>query len=69
MATFRYLGMMAGITVGGSLFDLLLSWFMHKGSGAASSFLGAFSLVMWIGALFGVAGIACTLSMTKVNRQ
>jgi EmrB/QacA subfamily drug resistance transporter len=69
LATFRYIGMMAGITVGGSLFDLLLSYFMHKGSGATASFLEAFSLVMWIGTLFGVVGIVCTLLMTKVNRQ
>jgi MFS family permease len=68
LATFRYIGMMAGITVGGSLFDLLLSYFMHKGSGATVSFLEAFSLVMWIGTLFGVVGIVCTLLMTKVNR-
>jgi EmrB/QacA subfamily drug resistance transporter len=65
LATFRYIGMMAGITVGGSLFDLLLGYFTHKGSGATSSFLEAFSLVMWIGALFGVVGIVCTLAMTK----
>jgi hypothetical protein len=26
LATFRYIGMMAGITIGGSLFDMLLGW-------------------------------------------
>ncbi|WCK54853.1 MFS transporter [Aneurinibacillus sp. Ricciae_BoGa-3] len=69
LATFRYIGMMAGITVGGSLFDLLLSYFTYKGSGITGSFLEAFSFVMWIGTLFGVVGIMCTLAMTKVNHR
>lgn len=69
LATFRYIGMMAGITVGASLFDLLLGYFTNKGSGATASFLDAFSLVMWVGALFGVVGIVCTLSMTKITRR
>ncbi|MCL6445871.1 MAG: MFS transporter [Alicyclobacillus sp.] len=69
LATFRYIGMMAGITVGGSLFDLLLSHFANAGSGVTSSFLEAFSLVMWVGAVFGVVGIICTLSMTKIAHR
>ncbi|WAH40243.1 MFS transporter [Alicyclobacillus fastidiosus] len=69
LATFRYIGMMAGITIGGSLFDLLLGYFTDKDLGITSSFLESFSLVMWVGALFGVVGIICTLSMTKVTRR
>lgn len=67
LATFRYIGMMAGITVGGSLFDLLISYFLNQGVSTVLSFLEAFSVVMWVGALFGVMGIACTLAMTRVN--
>lgn len=64
LATFRYIGMMAGITVGGSLLDLLLK---YSGAGltATQAFLHSFSLVMLIGTFFGVIGTACTLSMTK----
>jgi EmrB/QacA subfamily drug resistance transporter len=69
LATFRYIGMMAGITIGGSLFDFLYGFFTHKNLGATSTFIDAFSLVMWVGVLLGIVGIACTLAMTKVNRR
>ncbi|MDB5085975.1 MAG: transporter, partial [Bacilli bacterium] len=49
LATFRYIGMMAGITIGGSLFDLLLGYFSRRGWGGTASFLQSFSLVMWVG--------------------
>jgi EmrB/QacA subfamily drug resistance transporter len=65
LAMFRYIGMMAGITVGGSLFDLLLSHFSNAGSDVTTAFLEAFSWVMWVGAVFGIVGIVCTLSMTR----
>ncbi|MDI3257677.1 MAG: MFS transporter [Kyrpidia sp.] len=62
LATFRYIGMMAGSTVGGSLFNLFLKY-------TAQDFLRAFSLVMWVGALFGFLGMICTMAMTEVKPQ
>jgi EmrB/QacA subfamily drug resistance transporter len=69
LATFRYIGMMAGITIGGSLFDTLLSHFAKKGLGSQAAFLEAFLLVMFVGAFFGILGIACTLSMENVKKR
>lgn len=69
LATFRYIGMMAGITLGGSLFDSLLGYFSNKGLGSYSSFLDAFLAVMFVGALFGLMGIAFTLSMVNVKKK
>jgi EmrB/QacA subfamily drug resistance transporter len=69
LATFRYIGMMAGITIGGSLFELLLGYLSNMGLGAKSAFLEAFLLVMLVGALFGLMGIACTFAMVKVNKE
>lgn len=68
LATFRYIGMMAGITIGGSLLDLLIGYFTGRGTGAAA-FIQAFSIVMWVGALFGIFGILCTFAMTNVSRS
>jgi EmrB/QacA subfamily drug resistance transporter len=65
LATFRYIGMMAGITIGGSLFASLLAHFTRQDVAAASVFLLTFSTTMWVGAAFGVAGIGCTLASTK----
>lgn len=69
LATFRYIGMMAGITVGGSLFDGLLGYFSHKGLSNNSAFLEAFSFVMWVGALFGCIGIICTRALLKEKKE
>ncbi|MGG3989352.1 MFS transporter [Bacillus smithii] len=69
LATFRYIGMMAGITIGGSLFDSLLGCLSNKGLGASSAFHEAFLLVMLVGALFGFMGIACTFAMVNVNKE
>jgi EmrB/QacA subfamily drug resistance transporter len=65
LATFRYIGMIAGITIGGSLFDSILGYFTIHHAGADSAFLNAFELVMWIGAVFGILGLACTYAMTN----
>jgi MFS family permease len=69
LATFRYIGMMAGITIGGSLFDLLIGYFTHQGAGATSAFMHSFSIVMWVGAMFGILGILCTFAMTNEARH
>lgn len=65
LATARYVGMMGGITVGGSLFDTLLTKTLVSNANSSLAFAHAFSLVMWVGLAFGVLGIACTLSMTR----
>jgi len=65
LATFRYIGMMSGITIGGSLFYLLVGYFTHQGADVISAFLHAFSIVMWVGATFGTLGIVCTFSMSN----
>lgn len=69
LATFRYIGMMAGITIGGSLFDLLTRYFTYQGADGRSVFLNAFSIVMWVGVVFGILGLACTFAMTKETRN
>ena len=69
LATFRYIGMMAGITIGGSLFDSLLGYLSNNGLGASSAFHEAFLLVMLVGSLFGIMGIACTFAMVNVNKE
>jgi MFS family permease len=66
LATFRYIGMMAGITIGGSLFDLLNGYFIGQGAGMTPAFLHAFSIVMCVGVVFGILGIGCTFAMTNV---
>jgi EmrB/QacA subfamily drug resistance transporter len=65
LATFRYFGMIAGTTIGGSLFELILTHFTRQGLNAKPAFLDAFAVVMWIGVAFGILGFACTLSMSK----
>lgn len=65
LATFRYFGMMAGTTVGGSLFDFLNGYFTHKSIGVSAAFLQSFSIVMWIGVVFGLVGVISTFSMTN----
>ena len=69
LATFRYIGMMAGITIGGSLFDSLLGYLSTKGLGAKSAFLDAFLSVMLVGAMFGFMGILCTLAMVNLKKE
>lgn len=65
LATFRSIGLMAGLTVGGTLLTWLIE--LHRGRhvGEKLLFVQAFSEVMWVGVLFGVAGIACALAMTN----
>lgn len=65
LATFRYIGMMAGITVGGSLFDFLLTLYAKHSNPYSTTFILAFSHTMWIGALLGLCGVLCTLFMTR----
>jgi len=65
LATFRYIGMIAGITIGGSLFTLITGHFAYRGANARTAFLDAFSIVMWVGVVFGILGFACTFAMTK----
>ncbi|TEB07137.1 Antiseptic resistance protein [Pelotomaculum schinkii] len=65
LATVRYIGMMCGITIGGSLFYLLIGYFTHQGADTVPAFLHAFSIVMWVGAMFGTLGFFCTFAMTN----
>jgi MFS family permease len=65
LATFRYIGMIAGTTVGGSLFTALISGYTQPGRAESAIFLHAFSAVMWIGAAFGILGFVCTFFMSK----
>lgn len=69
LATARYVGMMGGITVGGSLFDTLLKRSSASGVHPAFTFTQAFSLVMWVGLGFGILGVGCALAMAKGKRQ
>lgn len=69
LATFRYIGMMAGITIGGSLFDSLLSYNSAKGLSATTAFLKAFLPVMLVGAVFGLIGITCTIAMANQKKE
>lgn len=62
LATARYVGMMAGITVGGTGLDFLSRHYAAQESSSAA-FLHAFGIVMWIGALIGFLGILCSLAM------
>jgi MFS family permease len=76
LATFRYVGMMAGITVGGSLFDTILGAMRGSQSRATNEsakvivlanarFLEAFVIVMLIGAMLGVLGVVSSLMMRQ----
>ena len=67
LATFRYFGMIAGTTIGGSLFDLLLKHFLSPGQSSESAFLQAFTAVMGIGAVFGILGFVCASRMKRPN--
>jgi MFS family permease len=69
LATFRYIGMMAGITIGGSLFDFLTRYFLGQGANVQSAFLEAFQIVMGVGAFFGILGFICAYFMTNKNRD
>lgn len=60
LATARYVGMVAGTTLGSSVFHVLRSVVR-----AGSSFSAAFLWVMVIGAVFGVVGLGFTLSMER----
>lgn len=63
VATFRYMGMIAGTTTGASLFHFILS--QQKDISSQQAFLSSFSLTMWIGVIFGLIGFACAFSMDK----
>lgn len=66
LATFRYIGMMAGITLGGSLFGTLEAVASKRQMDAVHpqlAFLSAFVWVMWIGALAGGIGLLCALQV------
>ncbi len=69
LATFRYVGMMAGITVGGSLFDTIFAATNGAAKGAVSGFdqgfLDAFVIVMLIGAALGLVGVVSSLMMKQ----
>jgi MFS family permease len=69
LATVRYIGMMSGITIGGSLFYLLTGYFTRHGACTVPAFLHAFSFAMWFGAMFGILGIVCTFSITNENHD
>lgn len=69
LATFRYFGMIAGTTVGGSLLDLLTAHFATQDLNAASAFLHAFAATMAIGTVFGILGFACASAMTRKVRE
>lgn len=64
VATVRNIGMIAGTTIGGSLFSFILNRF-HKSIYDQWAFLSTFSIVMWIGAVFGIIGFICSFSMDK----
>ncbi|MCY0887382.1 MAG: MFS transporter [Alicyclobacillaceae bacterium] len=64
LATARYVGMMAGITIGGSLMDYILVRLTAQPS-SLSGFEEAVAAVMWIGTAFGILGMFCTLAMQK----
>lgn len=63
LATARYVGMVAGTTLGSSVFHLLRSALR-----TGPAFSAAFLWVMVIGALFGVVGLGFTLSMERSAR-
>lgn len=61
LATCRYVGMMAGITLGGSFLDLLMA---HSSRTGVAAFLYGLSVTMWVGAAFGVLGLIVTLQLS-----
>ena len=68
LATCRYFGMIGGATVGGSLFDAISARFSPQAFSAAAIFLHSFTIVMAIGAVFGMAGFFCAYSMSRGPR-
>lgn len=69
LTTFRYIGMIAGITIGGSLFDAVAARLETHGASAESAFLSTFCIIMWIGAVFGAAGFGCAFAMTNPAKK
>jgi MFS family permease len=65
LATFRYLGMIAGTTVGGSLFDMIEKLLMAGGAGESTAFRVSFTVTMGVGVLFGILGFLCASAMSK----
>ncbi|VBB08536.1 Hypothetical protein LUCI_3814 [Lucifera butyrica] len=65
VATFRNIGMIAGTTIGGSLFSFMLLILSKKDIPAEQAFLSTFSTIMWVGAVFGIIGFICSFSMNK----
>jgi EmrB/QacA subfamily drug resistance transporter len=68
LATARYVGMMAGITVGGTGLDFLTHHYAGV-AGGSTAFLHAFGAVMWIGAFLGFLGILCSLAMVDPSKR
>lgn len=69
LATFRYLGMTAGTTIGGSLFGLINTHFARLGFNPESAFLKAFAITMYFGTVFGILGFICSFSMSKRRQE
>ena len=65
VATFRNIGMIAGTTLGGTLFDLIYGQISRNGASSHRNFLSAFSMVMWIAVIFGILGFICSSYMSK----
>ncbi len=64
LATFRYFGMIAGTTIGGSLFNAISMRFSRQVYYAESVFLDSFRVVMAIGIVFGMLGFFCAYAMS-----
>ncbi len=69
LATFRYFGMIAGTTIGGSLFDVISMRFNPRVYSAESIFLNSFRIVMAIGVVFGILGFFCAYAMSPNGRN
>jgi MFS family permease len=65
LATFRYLGMIAGTTVGGSLFDMIENRLLAGGTNGGSAFRISFTVAMAVGVLFGILGFLFASAMSK----
>jgi MFS family permease len=61
LATFRYIGMTAGTTIGGSLFGVFTNRFESQGIDAQTVFLQAFTSVMAVGVVFSILGFSAPI--------
>lgn len=69
LATFRYFGMIAGTTIGGSLFEAISTRFSTQVYSAEAVFLNTFRIVMAIGVVFGILGFFCAYAMSPNGRN